>query len=658
MSTPLSTWRVSSQKPTGPPEQSWRLLVTRLLGDWHWLVLGLLMLAMTNVLRTWLPLAFKQLLESLEPGAALVYWHTLWQDHLYPMLGVIVAMLLVRIASRMLLLGVAHRLEAALRQQVFDRLLCLPPAFYDVNSTGEVMSRLTNDLKAVRFMVGGGIMLVFNTLFAYGATLPAMWQLNAPLTLACGLLYPITLAAIALLSRQVKASFQQVQALLGQITSRIQENLSAIHVIQSYAIEPWETKRFSQLGERYFQASHTLIHSRIWLYLLMSLVTGLGLLLVLWVGGQQALAGQFHRTDFVAFTLYLEALAWPTLSLGWAVTLVQQGRVAWGRVTELLQVPVPSQALLPIETHFSEAMLQAEAQGVAVSVEKLTFAYEPTYQPLQPESTSTDPEQPSLAVLKDNQPSRLVLNEVSFQVPVGSLVALIGPVGAGKSTLLRLIAKRYPVPKRSIFLNNHDLAHIPAADVAAWVSLMPQSSLLFSASMAENLRFGSPQVDGAAVETMADLSQLRADIDRMPQQLETLVGQRGLSLSGGQRQRVSLARTLLRDSPLLLLDDPFASVDADTERRLINALQQWRFQTVRPKTVLFASHRMPWVHLADHVVFLSQGKVLAQGTHRELLGGVAAYRAFVQECDHSFDCAQDEPTELRAVADPAEVFSE
>jgi ATP-binding cassette subfamily B protein len=349
----------------------------------------------------------------------------------------------------------------------------------------------------------------------------------------------------------------------------------------------------------------------------MSFVGSAGWLAVVLIGGQQVIQTTLTKEEFVAFTLYLEALSWPTMAFGWAITMVQQGSASMNRVSELFDAKPRPDALDPVNHSFNP--LAKESQKVEISIQHLSFQHIARYQTLS--------ENPSPTI--NEKSDRTILSDVSLTIQPGSLVALVGPIGSGKSTLLKLLAKSYEVPKNSIFFNGQDIAHIPTSKLRHLIAFMSQESFLFSDTLKENLLFGAPEASDSHMVDYSTLAQFHADVQSFPDQYDTLVGERGMSLSGGQRQRASLTRTLLVDPPLLILDDPFSHVDADTERKILAAIEQR--QLFKEKTTVFASHRFSLVQKADWILLMDQGKIVDAGTHQDLLNRSPLYQQLNQE---------------------------
>jgi ATP-binding cassette subfamily B protein len=622
------------------------------------ILLGALALLLTNLLGIAIPWQIKEAVDGLQrlfaapshtlsgPGHALE-WQTFYL-HLGLIAGLALLTLFTRIASRVFLLGAGRHIEAALRNRVYGHLLGMSASYFAVHPVGELMSRASNDVDATKMIFGGGIMLGLNTILVYILTIPAMLAINAPLAGLTFLFYPLLILAIRRIGRKVREGFGDVQAVLAEISQAAQENLGGMTVIQSYALEAGENKRFAALCDRYRDTYGRLIHQRILMFMTLAALSGLSMALVLLAGGGQVIAHKLDWGGFVAFTLYLEHLAWPTLALGWTISIFQQGTAALQRIDDVLRTEstIPPTLTLPLQGGgdnktllkrdiTNKTSMESPTGPGRIEIRNLTFAYR---NPYAVSDTSTSPE----------SALRPVLQNISLRIEPGETLALVGPVGSGKSTLLRLLPRLYEVPPDTIFLDGRDITRLDPADLRRRLVLMPQSSFLFSTTVRQNIAFGQADEGGfsfsahteaespQAIDTIemagvhrdildaAETAAVHSDIADLPRQYHTLVGERGLMLSGGQRQRVALARTLLTQAEILALDDPFSNVDADTEHRIVNALKARRL--LENRTTLIATHRFSVIALCDRVALMDGGRLVAVGTPDELTATQPLYR--------------------------------
>jgi ATP-binding cassette subfamily B protein len=500
----------------------------------------------------------------------------------------------------------------------------MPTTYFAAHPPGELMSRMTNDVDATKYLTGGGIMLGVNTILAYLLAIPMMLMLNWKLALVTFLFYPVVIFLMSRISKKVRQGFHDVQEVLADISTVAQENLNGMMVIQSYAREPQENQRFEAVCDRYFGTYTKLIHERILLFMLLAGLSGLSMWLVLLVGGWQVIAKQLDWGGFVAFTMYLEQLAWPTMALGWTISIFQQGTAALERIDDVLST----------ESHIENPPELAgqtvdEAFSGALEIRDLTFAYQNPY--AQKTEVQDEVAFEAASGPTHNPPA---LQHINLQIQPGETIALVGPVGCGKSTLLRCLPRLLDIPPGTVFLDGYDITQLDLSTLRAALVFMPQLNFLFSTTVSQNIAFGKPDTlsnsGHGAVESPPDIihaaetASVHMDILDLPNQYQTLVGERGLMLSGGQRQRVSLARAILMDAKVLILDDPFSNVDADTERNIVSALGARK--VFHDKTTILATHRFSLVSLCDRVALMDEGRIVAVGTHAELLATQPLYQ--------------------------------
>jgi len=567
-------------------------------------VAGTVLLLATNALGAWIPLQVKGLLDSFTLSP-----HQATGILLGSLALCALSMYVARVGSRYFLLQLGRLEEHRLRTGLFSHLLAMPQSFYDVYPTGELMSRVSNDLSTYRMFVGGAVMLLINVVAAYAMVLPAMASLSLKVTLIVFCLYPLALGIMQKLSARVRGLTHTVQETLGVLTSQAQESLAGIRVIQAYAKDAEECQRFTTTCDQYYHANTALTKTRAWLYILIAALGGSGILLTLTFGGMEAMARTLSPSSLVAFTLYMERLAWPTISIGWVLSSWQQARVAKDRFNTLLSLSSH------LTDQAADPSIQALPEG-PLEIRNLSFAYQNPYQ--------TDAA----------APAPLVLRNLTLSLEPGQLVALVGAVGCGKSTLLKLLARLYPAPAGTLQLGGLPVETIPLAVYRHGVGMMPQQAFLFSQSIQENLQRATlrPEVSVSTLEPAMVAAHMHHEVLEMPQGYQTPVGERGITLSGGQRQRMTLARTLVQNPHILLLDDPVASVDRDTEHAIVQALQARKL--THNALTLVATQRLSLAQIADQVVFLApDGSLEAMGTHAQLLKDSPAYQALFQQKD-------------------------
>jgi ATP-binding cassette subfamily B protein len=505
--------------------------------------------------------------------------------------AIALAQAVLRTASRALIFNVGRDVEYDLRNDLFAHLERLPLSFYQGRRTGDLMSRLVNDVTAVRMLLGPGILNFINTPIYYALGLGFMCSIDPWLTLATLAVYPAVLAVVKRTSALLMERSLRVQEGLADLSARVQENLSGIHVVKGYVAEAHETSTFLALNARFQEASLKLARMRSFLGPVMNVVGGVGMLVLLAVGGPRVVSGRLRIGDLVAFSGYLYQLAWPTMAFGWMLSVLQRGRAAMQRLNELFAV-VPAIASPPGAEPI--APLRGE-----VRLRDVTFRY--------PGHPDTPP----------------VLDHVDLTIPAGKTVALVGRTGAGKSALVGLVPRLFDVDGGEVLLDGRDVRGLPLGWLRAQVGLVPQDPFLFSRTIAENVAFALDGNDGRErVAWAVETAGLARDLADMPAGVDTVVGERGVTLSGGQKQRVTLARVIASDPRVLVLDDALSSVDASTEREILDRLRDF----VRARTTILVAHRITTVKEADVIVVLEDGRVVETGDHDGLLarGGVYA----------------------------------
>lgn len=549
------------------------------------LLLGALALLVVNLLGTTLPLLVQRTVNSLKPGFSLgdLLHQALWIALLAS------AMAGVRLWSRVLVFGAGRQVEILLRQRIFDHLLKQEPGWVQTAGSGEVISRSTSDVENVRRLLGFAVLSLANTALAYAFTLPAMLAIDPWLSLAAIILYPLMLVVVGASGGRMMSQQRQQQQNLAQLSDLIQEDLSGISAIKIYGQEPTEVGAFASLSKRYRDAAIALARTRSTLFPLLEGISSLSLLVLLALGSGQLERGSLTLGGLIALILYIERLVFPTALLGFTLSSFQTGQVSLERVEDLLSREASIQDPIKAEE------LQENSTGASIEAKDLCVRY--------PGAEKNS------------------LNKLSFCVKPGELVAVVGPVGSGKTTLARALGRMLEVPSGQLFINGQDITCLKLADLRKQIAMVPQEGYLFSATLAENLCYGDPNAEILKLERVVQQAQLKADVESFPDRYQTLVGERGITLSGGQRQRSSLARALLVDAPLLVLDDALASVDNRTAAAILQSL------TIDlHRTVLFISHQLSAAAACDRVLVIVEGQLVQEGTHRQLVGQEGTYR--------------------------------
>jgi ATP-binding cassette subfamily B protein len=549
------------------------------------LLQGAIALLMVNLLGTALPLVVQRTVNNLQPGFSLplLLQQALWIALLASLMAG------VRLWSRLLVFGAGRQVEVQLRQQIFDHLLRQEPSWVQEAGSGEVISRSTSDVENIRRLLGFAVLSLTNTVLAYALTLPAMLSIDPLLSLAAVSLYPVMLLIVGASGGRMMGQQRQQQRDLAGLSDLIQEDLSGISAIKIYRQEPTEERAFAQLSNRYRDAALALARTRSTLFPLLEGISSLSLLVLLALGSGQLEANKLSLGGLIALILYVERLVFPTTLLGFTISSFQTGQVSLERVEELLR----------------RRPLIEDPQSP---------------EPLKPPATAGRLEAKSLSI-RYRDAERFALENVSFKVEAGELVAVVGPVGCGKTSLARALGRMLELERGTIWIDGQNICRLQLSDLRSRIAFVPQEGYLFTATLAENLRFGNPAASDADIRRVARQAQLEADIQAFPDGYETLVGERGITLSGGQRQRCALARALLVEAPILVLDDALASVDNRTAAAILNSitLQQQR-------TVLFISHQLSAAAACDRVLVLDNGRLVQQGHHRELVSQEGTYK--------------------------------
>jgi ATP-binding cassette subfamily B protein len=518
------------------------------------------------------------------------------------MIGFAVAQAFTRIGSRISLFNAARQAEADLRSSLFAHLMTLDPGYYRAHPVGDVMSRMTSDVQTVRAMWGPGILNLVNTSVLFVAALVLMVGIDPWLTLWALLPYPVVVLLGTIYGRLIYRSSFAVQEEMGRLSTALQEDLGGIAVIKTYTLEERRARVFRTRSDAVLRKNMVLTRTRGQLMPLLGAVASLGTVVVLWLGGTAVINGRISLGQLIQMNAYLALLVWPTLALGWMIAVLKRGQASWARLAALLEtVPaIQSGAVaLPIDSVRGEVSLR----GLTIEIG-----------------------------------GRKLVDDVTFDMKPGTVTAIVGRLGSGKSLLLEAIPRILDVAPDQVFLDGHCVTTLHLADLRASIGYAPQEAFLFSTTIAENIAMGirdQASVGDAGVRARvaaaARAAGLERDLAALPDGLETMVGERGVTLSGGQRQRVALARALAAEPRVLVLDDSLSSVDAETEKEILERLDE----VMRGRTAILISHRVAAVRRAQQIVVLDAGRVVERGTHAELLarGGVYAelYRAQLGE---------------------------
>jgi ATP-binding cassette, subfamily B, multidrug efflux pump len=564
----------------------------RTLGPYLWryrwgLALGIVCLVLKDLAQAAQPLMIRGAIDALtgRSGAPLFLRFA----------GLLVAAALVKglfqFWMRVIIIGISRDIEYDLRNDLFRHLVDLAPEFYGRVRTGDIMARATNDLNAVRMMLGPGIMYWTETGLTFALAMLVMTQVDWRLAVFAVSPAPLVSLSVILFGRRIHDRFERIQAMFSDISSRVQENLSGVRMIRAFAQEGAELRRFEELNREYIAQNIRLVRVQGVFQPLLEALIGVTFLIVLWWGGYQVLRGRISLGSFVMFNTYMGMLVWPMIALGWVVNLMQRGKASLERINQLLREQ-PAIAAPP------DAVPLAGVRG-EIEFRSVTVAY----------------------------PAGNALEDVSLRIPAGSTVAVVGHTGSGKSTLVNLLPRLMDPTAGAVLFDGVDLRRLSPTELRRQIGFVPQETFLFSATIAENIAFGVEEATEQEIRRAAEIAGLSADIEAFPEGYRTLVGERGITLSGGQKQRTALARAILRNPRILILDDALSSVDTLTEENILGHLAG----IMRGRTVILISHRVSTVRGADRILVLSGGRIVEEGSHADLVQAGGYYADLSQK---------------------------
>ena len=555
----------------------WRSFATIRKYLWRYrggLAVGGLCLVLKDVAQVGQPLMIGRAVDALRAGGPLFLRYVGW------LIGLALVKGVFQYWMRVIIIGISRDIEYDLRNDLFAHLVRLSPDYYGRTRTGDIMARATNDLNAVRMMLGPGVMYWFETSLTFALAIAVMLRFDWRLALYAVLPAPAVSAAVILFGRAIHERFEKIQAMFSDISSRVQENLSGVRMIRAFVQERAEMRRFEELNRRYIAQNLRLVRIQGLFQPLLEVLIGCTFLVVLWTGGRDVLRGRISIGSFVMFNTYMGTLVWPMIALGWVVNLMQRGGASLSRINQILNekptIAAPSDPL-PLGTVRGEI----EFRGVSL-----------------------------------DYGSGAALAGVDLRIPAGATIAVVGHTGSGKSTLAGLVPRLMDPTGGAVLVDGIDVRRMDPEELRRHIGFVPQETFLFSASIAQNIAFGVESATEDQIRRAAEIAGLSGDIEGFPDGYQTMVGERGITLSGGQKQRTAIARAILRDPRILILDDALSSVDTLTEERILTHLAG----VMRGRTVILISHRVSTVRQADSIVVLEKGRVAERGTHAELIG--------------------------------------
>jgi len=472
-------------------------------------------------------------------------------------------------------------IENDFRNDLFAHLQKMSARFFQNMPTGDIMSRMTNDLNAVRAVLGPGIMYSINTVVTFGFVVWMMLTISPMLTFFGLIPIPFMAFLVYKFGRQIHKRYQKIQAQLSKISTKAQENFSGIRIVKSYVQEKFEIDSFDKLNWEYVEKNMSFVRVFAAFHPMMHFIVGIAVILVLYVGGVQIVEGTLTLGEFVAFTLYLGMLVWPSIALGWVVGIFQQGAASMERINVILDTPP--------EIIDDENTLSIEKINGDIKLKNLSFEY--------------------------TEESEPVLKNINLHIKAGSILAVVGRTGSGKSTLMNLLTRNYDPAPGMIFIDDIDIRQLPLHTLRQNTGYIPQETFLFSDSIEHNISFGMISAEEEQVQKAAMNAQIHDAIEEFPDLYKTVLGERGINLSGGQKQRISIARAILKQPKILLLDDALSAVDTITEEKILEKLRK----EMQNKTCVWISHRISALQDADKIIVLDNGEIIEEGTHGELL---------------------------------------
>lgn len=539
---------------------------------------GMLFILISNAMTVYVPILLKDSINALQQNTT----NKVLINYALLIVGTSIIAGIFRYLIRQTIIVVSREIEFDLRGDFWEHIQKLPLRYFQNNSTGNIMSHATNDINAVRMFIGPAVMYSIDTSIRLIIVVTIMISINFPLTIYALLPLPILSYGVYRVGKLIHEKYTKIQENFSLLTTRAQENFSGIRVIKSYVREENEIKRWSELSKEYLQKNMNLVRIQAIIMPILYMITGISIIVVIWIGGGKVISGEMNLGDITAFIVYLGILIWPMIAFGWVINIIQQGEASMKRLNKILNEPYEIQDTPAAETSLKELKGQIEFKNVS-------FKY-----------SDTLPE---------------VLVKVNLKIDIGSTLAIVGHTGSGKTSLINLIPRLYDVTSGEILIDGHNVKGIPLDILRTNVAVVQQESFLFSDSVYGNISYGLREINNQRAEEVSRIANFNKDVETFPNGYNTVVGERGITFSGGQKQRASLARALAVDPKILILDDSFSAVDTHTEEEILKNLKTF----MKNRTSIIISHRISTVKDADKIVVLENGKIAEQGTHEELV---------------------------------------
>src|SRR5437588_8989873 len=543
-------------------------------------VLGGLTVICTNFIWAQFPLQVGYAMDDIKKGVTrdkLVFYSLV-------LITIAVAKGIFQFLTRWKLIGISREIEFDLRNDLFKHLEGLSYSYYQRTRTGDIMARATNDLNAVRNLLGPAIMYSANTIVFTALAVSYMFKISPKLTMYAFLPLPVASIVIQYFGRQIHERFERIQAMFSDISARAQENFSGVRVIRAFVQEEPEITAFEAANQEYIARSLKLVRLMGMLWPTLETMLGLAIVLVLWLGGREVILGRMTPGGFAAYLTYIVQLTWPVIALGWVINIFERGTASMGRINEIL-TEKPEIEDSPVLK--ATGNIPANPINGDIEFRNLNFSYNGTK----------------------------VLHDINLRIRAGSSLAIVGPTGSGKTTLVSLIPRIYDAPPGTVLIDDKPLREYRLQDLRHNIGFVPQETFLFSDTVRENIAFGKELATDQEIKDAAEAANIAADIESFLEQYKTMVGERGIALSGGQKQRTAIARAIIRDPRILILDDALSSVDTHTEDKILNHLRE----VMHGRTTIFISHRVSTVRNADCIAVLHQGQIVELGTHDQLI---------------------------------------